>query len=526
MVVVGLLVVMGACRKEAAPAPADPEVARRGRSLFQRGESARGEPLVGLLGPERIELSGSVAACARCHAPSGRGSLEGGVEVPDIRPESLRRPRPRATLDMEDHSRPAYDRATLLRAITEGVSSSGRTLGTTMPRYVLGPAEREELLAYLEKLGESPDPGITPTTLTVGAALPLQGRLGEAGQDVADVLRAAFAEVNAGGGIFRRRLELVVEDDAALYGPGATAAGPDATTRLLERGVLALVGSARKGSPDSDARLRREGVPLVLPIALGEGSGSDDSPIFFLYPEEPVQARLVVQHLARADEEEHVLRRRPLVVVRSDDSTGLGWARAAREEALRRELPAPVEIPLVDGAPGPEALQRLRQTPPPAILYAGPPAGLKALLGALERPRLDVPVYAPASLAEPQVVAGSTLPVLFVYPPGVEGREAHLRAFSAFLQRHGLRPRHVAFQLGAYAAARVLVEALRRSGADVTRADLMLRLEELRDFDTGVTPPVTFGVNRRVGVQGAQLVRLDAASGRLEAASPWIPLSP
>lgn len=516
--VVGLLVVMGACRKEPAPAPADPQAARRGRSLFQRGESARGEPLVGLLGPERIELSGAVAACARCHTPSGRGSLEGGVEVPDIRPGSLRRPRTRATLDVEDHSRPAYARATLLRAITEGVSSSGRTLGTTMPRYVLGPSEREELLAYLEILGETPDPGITPTTLTVGAALPLQGRAGEAGRDVADVLRAAFEEVNTGGGIFRRRLELVVEDDSA--------AGPDATTRLVERGVLALVGSVRKGSPDSDALLRREGIPLVLPITLGEGAGEVDSPIFFLYPEEPVQARLVVQHLARADEEEHVLRRRPLVVVRPEDSGGLGWARAAREEALRRELPAPVELPLVDGAPGPEALQRLRQSPPPAILYTGPPAGLKALLGALERPRLDVPVYAPARLAGPQVVAGSTLPVLFVYPPGVEGREAHLRAFSAFLQRHGLRPRHVAFQLGAYAAARVLVEALRRSGADVTRADLMLRLEELRDFDTGVTPPVTFGVNRRVGVQGAQLVRLDAEGGQLEAASPWIPLSP
>ncbi|PTL85658.1 ABC transporter substrate-binding protein [Vitiosangium sp. GDMCC 1.1324] len=523
--VVGLLL-LGACRKETPAAPVDPEAARKGRSLFQRGESVRGAPLVGLLGPERIEMSGSVAACARCHTPSGRGSQEGGVEVPDIRPEALRHPRPRASVDVEDRSRPAYGRDTLLRAITEGVSASGRPLGTTMPRYVLGQAEGEELLAYLGKLGETPDPGISPTTLTVGAALPLRGRLGEAGEDVAQVLRAAFSEVNAGGGIFRRKLELVVEDDSALYEPGPAVVGPDATTRLLERGVLALVGNLRKGTPASDARLRREGAPLVLPIALGEGAGDSDSPIFFLYPEEPVQARLVVQHLARADEERRVLRRQPLVVVRAEDAGGLAWARAAREEALRRELPEPVELPLVDGAPVPEALQRLRRTPPPAILYAGPPSGLKALLETLEPWKLETSVYAPASLAEPSVVAGSSLPVLFVYPPGVEGREAHLRAFSSFLERHGLRPRHVAFQLGAYAASRVLVEALRRSGADVTRADLMLRLEELRDFDTGVTPPVTFGVNRRVGVQGAQLVRLDTASGRLESASAWIPLSP
>ncbi len=526
MAVVMVMVVGAACRKETAPAPVEPELAQRGRSLFQRGESARGAPLVGLLGPERIELSGPVAACARCHTPSGRGGQEGGVEVPDISPRSLRHPRPRAALDVEDRSRPAYDRATLLRAITEGISASGRWLGTTMPRYVLGEAEREELLAYLEKLGESPDPGLTPSTLTVGAALPLGGRLGEAGQDVEAVLRAAFAEVNEKGGIFRRRLELVVEDDSALYGSEPTGVGPDATTRLLKRGVFALVGSLRKGEPASDTLLRREGAPLVLPIALGQGAGDDDSPIFFLYPEEPVQARLVVQYLARADEETRELRRRPLVVVRPEDTGGLAWARAAREEAVRRELPSPLEIPLVDGAPEPEALQRLRQKAPAALLYTGPPAGLKSLLGTLASWKLETRVYAPASLAEPSVVEGSTLPVFFVYPPGVNGREAHLRTFSAFLQRHELRPRHVAFQLGAYAASQVLVEALRRSGADVTRADLMMRLEELRDFDTGVTPAVTFGVNRRVGVQGAQLVRVDAESGRLEAASPWIPLSP
>ncbi|ATB35817.1 cytochrome c [Cystobacter fuscus] len=525
VVLVGLSVLLGAaCRKEAPPAPWDAEAARRGRSLFQRGMSTRDTPLVGLLGPERIELSGSVAACARCHTPSGRGSQEGGVDVPDIRPEALRHPRSRASVDVEDRSRPAYGRDTLLRAITEGLSASGRPLGTTMPRYVLGQAEREELLAYLEKLGETPDPGITPTTLTVGAALPLEGRLGEAGQDVAQVLRAAFEEVNAQGGIFRRRLELVVEDDSALHGPAPDSGAPDATTRLLERGVLALVGNPREGSPTSDALLRREGTPLVLPIAIGEQAAGSDSPIFFLYPEEPIQARLVVQHLAREDE--HLLRHHALAVVRTEDAAGLAWARAAREEALRRELPAPVEVPFRDGTAEPGALERLRQTPPPAILYAGPPAGLKALLETLESWKLETRVYAPARLAEPSAVTGGPLPVFFVYPPGVAAREEHLRTFAAFLERHQLRPRHVAFQLGAYAASRVLVEALRRSGADVTRADLMLRLEELRDFDTGVTPPVTFGVNRRVGVQGAQLVRLDAVSGRLEAASAWIPLSP
>ena len=508
LVVLGCAVVLGACRKEGSdPAPESLELAARGRGLFQHGLSARGVPLQGRLGPERIELSGELAACARCHTPSGRGSQEGGVEVPDIRPAALQHSRTQSVGEVEERSRPAYERATLLRAITEGTSASGRRLGIAMPRYVLGEEEAEELLAYLERLGEAPDPGVSPATLTLGSALPLSGQRGPVGREVEAVLRAAFAEVNAAGGIFRRRLELVVEDDAA-------SGERDSTTRLVGRGVFALVASLREGPVPSDTLLRREEVPLVLPLAAG-GSG-EHGPLFFLYPEEPVQARLVVQHLARTAEE-GLLRRRALLVVRSEDEAGRAWAWAARQEALRRELPAPLEAPV---------LPELPEGPPPAILYEGSAAGLRTLFRALEARGLEVPVFAPARLAELSSVEGSSAQVLFVYPPGVEGHQAGLEEFSAFLRSHGLRPGHVAFQLQAYAAARVLVEALRRAGADLTRTDLIQALESLRDFDTGAAPPVTFGVDRRVGVQGAQLVRVDAGSGLLQAASPWIELSP
>lgn len=516
---VGVVLTLGvsACRKpqEAAPQPGVDQV-RRGRSLFQRGESARGQPLVGLLGPEKVELSGTVAACARCHGPAGRGSLEGGVEVPDIRPPTLSRPRVRAVGEVEDRSRPAYTRELLLRAITQGVSSSGRTLGVAMPRYVLGEAEGEELLAYLSQLGVAAEPGVRPDALTVGAALPLSGRLGPVGREVEAVLRAALAEVNARGGVFRRRLELKVADEAA--------GGKEATARLLEEGVLALVASVRQGQPASDELLRQEGAPLVLPLATGAGATAEaDSPIFFLYPPESEQARLAVQYLAGSSEEGE-LRRRPLGVVRAEGEGGQAWARAAREEARRRELAEPVEVELVESALEGQGLERLVAARPAAILYSGPAAGLRALALALEARKVEEPVVAPASLAEAQGVAGLRQRVLFVYPPGVEGREAHLAEFARFLSRSELQPGHVALQLQAYAAVQVLVEALTRVGAEVTRADLVQRLEELRDFNTGVTPPITFGVNRHVGVQGAQLVRLE--EGRLIADSPWVALLP
>ncbi|MCP3100500.1 ABC transporter substrate-binding protein [Myxococcus sp. K15C18031901] len=550
---------LSACKRtEAPPVPSDPAAARRGRSLFQRGLSVRDTPLLGYLAPERVEMSGAVAACSRCHGPSGRGSREGGVEVPDITPGALGHSRTRAVGELEDRSRPAYTRATLVRAVTEGVSSSGRALGVTMPRYTLTPVEQEELFAYLDQLGEHPDPGVSSTTLTVGAALPLTGRLGPLGKDVAAVVRAVFEDVNASGGVFRRKLALVVEDDAELLAhPSQPEAGrTDATARLLDRGVLALAASVRQGPLPSDALLSREGAPLVLPLALRGGTSAEDSPVFFLYPDEPALARLAVQWLARTRETE--LRRNPLVVAHVGHDAAGAWVDAVRDETGRRELAVPRELrltvedaapragdtrpPSTHPAPAPpqpgEAhaaraawdletfLHHAATTAPPAVLYAGSPEGLAMLLRALEAKGLAVPVLAPASLAIPEVVGASAHRVRFLYPAGLGPHAPDLKAFADFMEKHRLQPSHMGFQLGAYAAARVLVEALTRTGAEVTRAGLVQQLEALRDFDTGVSPPVTFGVNRRVGVQGGQLAALDATTGQLTAASDWIPLSP
>jgi hypothetical protein len=70
------------------------------------------------------------------------------------------------------------------------------------------------------------------------------------------------------------------------------------------------------------------------------------------------------------------------------------------------------------------------------------------------------------------------------------------------------------------------VEALRGSGADVSRAGLVSALESLRDVDTGVTWPVTFGTEGRVGLRGGFIVRLEEGSGELAPVSEWLALSP
>src|SRR6185369_9068752 len=109
-----------------------------------------------------------------------------------------------------------YTHETLRRAIAQGLDPAGMRLHAGMPRYSM-PAERlAELVAYLERIGDADDtdPGVTSTSIRIGAALPLSGPQAAAGKSIRDTLELTFAAESRDGGIYGRRIELVVEDSA------------------------------------------------------------------------------------------------------------------------------------------------------------------------------------------------------------------------------------------------------------------------------------------------------------------------
>jgi ABC-type branched-subunit amino acid transport system substrate-binding protein len=495
----------------------EPEL--RGKALFLRGVTSSGAPLVGRLGPEGVELRGSDAACGHCHGPRGRGTGEGGVAAPSIQASRLFAPVSRADPGTGQWERPAYDDRALTEALRRGVASGGRALGPVMPRFELPERELEDLLAYLHRLGEDRDPGVYEDRLVLGVALPLSGRLAPAGEDVRAVLEASFEEVNQQGGVFGRRLELRVEDDSL------TVEGMDGTGRLVNAGVFALVGSLRTGPRESDARLEQEEVPLVAPVGLSDAHVENGGRmIFYVYPGPELQARVAVQHLHGAWD-----RRRTepvLAVLHPRDEAGEAWARGASTEASRREWPAPKAFTYAPGGfDAAEAARWLEGTRATAVLFSGTADDLSALLSERGEP---VPIYTSGLLARPVGTAARAWEqVRFVQPsPPAEEHAAGIQEFESFLRRHALAPRNLAFQMNAYASAKLLVEALRRSGADLNRAGLVSALESFQDVDTGVTGPITFGSQGRVGLRGGFIVRWGADSRELTPLSDWLALSP
>jgi len=137
----------------------------------------------------------------------------------------------------------------------------------------------------------------------------------------------------------------------------------------------------------------------------------------------------------------------------------------------------------------------------------------------------------------PQILlqSGGVASGIFDAPAGFEGKifftapnspfdqtADGLKEFQAFVEKYKLPRKHLGAQAAAYSSAKVLIEALKRVGKDLTREKLIQTLEGFYEFPTGLTPPLTYGPNRRVGAMGAYVVAVDLKEKKFTPVSGWV----
>jgi len=164
----------------AAHAAPDEALVNAGRAIYRDGVLTSGASLVARrAGSDAVE--GTAAACANCHQRSGLGLSEGAVVTPPVSAPVLfekavptpagRRAPGMEFRDYPFRTRPAYDDATLARAIREGVNPAGETLKDLMPRYTLADADMNALVAYLHTLSAQPSPGVVGNRVQVATVI-------------------------------------------------------------------------------------------------------------------------------------------------------------------------------------------------------------------------------------------------------------------------------------------------------------------------------------------------------------------
>ncbi len=492
---------------------------RRGREIYLHGSAPGGKPILAVLGQSREPVDAALLACGNCHGQDGRGRPEGGVVPPDVTWQALSKPY--GSTDRFGRRRPAYTEAFLRRAVTMGMDSSGRALDPSMPRYLVPPQELDDLIAYLTALGGDLDPGLSPSVIAVGTLLPPEHVDPEGRLAILSTLNAFAADVNRRGGLFNRRLSIVTGDlDPTRDGAGESVA------RFLERqSVFALLAADIRGVEEEVVRVvESRGVPLIGPLTPRPWAASPPlRNVFYLSP------TLEDQALALASSAARTAAGQATAVIYDDDpaSTHAGlavagaWARGGRPDCEQVALPERGE-----GVDPDRLVARLAGKRTGVIVYLGPPIFLLPLLDAANRASWRPAIYLPGVLAGrdlldvPPAFGGSIVIALPYLPDDMTpaGHDEYEQLRSA----GGLPGHHRAAQMATLAAAKVLVEGIRRCGREVSRARLIDELERLSEFPTGFSRPLTFGPNRRIGSSGAYLMTFDLVGKRLQPQGRWV----
>ncbi|MBK5103258.1 MAG: ABC transporter substrate-binding protein, partial [Burkholderiales bacterium] len=306
-----------------AAAPLAPEEAA-GRAIFQSGKSSYGDAFSGRLGIAQQQVPGMAVRCANCHGPDGLGRPEGGVHPSNITWSELTKSYGHTHENGRRHA--AFDEASLRRAITEGVDPAGNQLDGVMPRFNISERDFKSLVAYLKKLEFERDPGVGADTLRLGTLLPLTGRFGELGLAVRGILQAYIDRINQGGGIYGRRLELVV----AEYADDRAATRLALRKLVNEDDVFALLSPFSVGVEDDLSRLANEAkIPVVGPLSLfGDDPHANNQYVFRLLSGVAELAEVLAQHVGR----EAGVKARAAVLLHPDSAEGAGVADAVEAQ--------------------------------------------------------------------------------------------------------------------------------------------------------------------------------------------------
>ncbi|HEV7766139.1 MAG TPA: ABC transporter substrate-binding protein [Thermoanaerobaculia bacterium] len=452
---------------------------QRGRDIYRSGESPSGRAITAVIGKgETTELAASVLPCGSCHGPEGRGIPEGTIEPADVRWSALSN-----YLVTRGRRRPRYDDALLTRAIREGHDAGEMPLSPIMPRYRIDDRDLADLVAYLHRLGNEPQPGLTDTELTIATIVPLSGPRAATGEITRTVIEKYFADVNAQGGLYGRTLKLRAVD------------AKQASEALTD--AFAIVCASFADDTSVEAFIDRERIPLVTPLASDNASSAPSS--FFLFSDLESQALALTKHVGAGTRNVYVLH----------DATAAARAAASAIEERAKSLQWKVRTSLDDLEKGDNDLlfligvdlnDTLRQLDSmqwrPEIVVAG--ASLTSF-----------PSYSSKIL-----IAVPTLPTDIT----IEGQ----REMLAFAERHKLPRTQMPTQIATYAATKTLIEGLKRAGRDLTREKLIATLETFYQFATGLTPPITYARNRHVGAVGAFIVEVDVENRTFAPVSNWI----
>jgi ABC-type branched-subunit amino acid transport system substrate-binding protein len=331
---------------------------------------------------------------------------------------------------------------------------------------------------------------------TAGFSGPVAGGVNETTQGAMLWIDA----VNAAGGVAGEKIELLSLDDGFV----PARAAENARRLIADPRVVALF--LTRGTPHTEAvlpLLAEAHMPLVAP-STGAMSLHDPLRKYLFNVRAPYQreAQKAVTHL-------YTIGIRRIAVVHADDSFGLDALQGAHAAFDKLKLEPVVVVKADRSKPDFAAIvPLLRKAEPQAVLWFGSGSsvadGVKALRSSGSAAQVvTLSNNASGAFIRDLGTAATGVIVTQVFPDARAAKFAFVKDAQALAHKKGIQnlsPAH----LEGFAAARVLVEGLRRAGARPTRERLQAALENMQRFDIGGLE-VSYSAQRHTGLEFADL---------------------
>lgn len=325
------------------------------------------------------------------------------------------------------------------------------------------------------------EPGVTGNEIVVGQSLALTGPLAELGKDIATGSRAYFESINASGGIHGRRIKVLTLDDGYKV---------DATVKNVQQ----LVGEDQvfalfnvMGTANCAAILpmvEKEGLPFFSPFTGAEATRNPQlAGVFNIRASYRDEAFKIVQHLTTVG----ITRVAVVYQANAFGKEGLASVEAAMARYnVKLHASAPIAT---DGSDAAKAVAALNASQPQSVIVitAGKPT--LEFIKAYNQVRRGMTFYTLSVMgAQANIRAlgrdGVGVVVASVVPFPWNTAHALAKEYQAAMQKIGGNEySFVSFE--SYINARVLGEALRRAGKDVTRAKLVAAAEAMKNVSLG-----------------------------------------
>ncbi|HVX77950.1 MAG TPA: ABC transporter substrate-binding protein [Bradyrhizobium sp.] len=354
------------------------------------------------------------------------------------------------------------------------------------------------------------DPGISPTEVTLGMWTPLTGPTSLLGTSERDAIEIAIDEINAAGGVNGRKIKLIAYDDA-----GSPQEALTSVRRLIDQdGVFALIAGSISGATLPVVPLvNRSKIPFISSISSNRKLLDPFSHyIFRVYANELAHADGIVNYALSKGI------KKPAIIYNSNDY-GVGG-----EEEVSALLDK-AKIPLVAKERYNQTdqdfsaqLLRIKESGADSMFLWAFAAEAGIIVRQARELGLTIPIYGGAGISTPLFTKavgnlGKGIVAAYVVPdlPESSTKPAVAKYRETLKKKYGgsLPPgRPNEYDLGGYAALKIFAAALAKAGANPTRESLIAALETLKDFDTGVTFPVTYTSKKHEGTDQTSLLRV------------------